>query len=511
MKTFFFFIFLVIVNCLSAQPSIQWQKCLGGSDYEQATSIRQTSDSGYIVTGHVLSQDGDVSGNHGVFDFWVVKLTQLGSIQWQKTLGGSNHDWPYSIRQTTDGGYITVGHTASIDGDVSDNHGGIDAWVVKLDSLGAIQWQKTLGGSKNDDATSVELVQDGGYIIAGESNSNDGDVSENHGYSDFWVLKLNSAGDIEWQKSLGGSSNERALAIKCTAEGGYIVVGETLSNNGDVMGNNGDSDLWVVKLDILGDIEWQNALGGVGLDVASDVVETSDGFVVCGYEGSYNTGDVTGHHGASDYWIVKLSKTGELLWQKAYGGSESDQARSIVQTSDGMFLVAGETKSSNGDVGAINGIQVIWALKLNQEGELIWKKTLGGTQGDGCFSIQQTNDNGYVLGGFTWSNDGDALGNHGECDFWIVKLSPESSPTLTPSTTQLQIFPNPTPNKVSLKTPQNEPLLSLQITDLQGRALSRQYRPEAEIDLSTLPNGFYLVSAITAEGRVFVGKVQKVE
>ena len=164
---------------LPAQPSIEWQKVLGGSYFDQALCIEQTSDGGYIVTCNVASTNGDVVGNHGGNDFWVVKLNSSGSTQWTKTLGGSSNDRPYTIYQTSDGGYIVAGSTQSNDGDVSGNQGDIDGWIVKLNSTGAIEWQKAFGGSGWDEAWSVRQTTDGGYIMAGRSSSIDGDVTAN--------------------------------------------------------------------------------------------------------------------------------------------------------------------------------------------------------------------------------------------------------------------------------------------------------------------------------------------
>jgi len=164
------------------------------------------------VAGETWSNDGDVSGNHGGSDYWVVKLNSSGDIEWQKCLGGTNsdggifNDYIYSIQQTSDGGFIMACETMSNDGDVSGNHGSYDAWVVKLNSLGDIEWQKCLGGTNRDIANSIQQTSDGGFIVAGYTYSNDGDVSGNHGYCDAWVVKLNSSGDIEWQKCLGGTN-----------------------------------------------------------------------------------------------------------------------------------------------------------------------------------------------------------------------------------------------------------------------------------------------------------------
>ena len=231
-----------------AQYTIQWEKSLGGTDYEIATSMQQTIDGGYIVAGHSSSNDGDVSGNHGLADYWVVKLTNTGAIEWQKSLGGTGYDYAYSIQQTIDGGYIVAGESNSNDGDVSDNHGEMDFWVVKLTSLGTIAWQKSIGGSGWDQAKSIQHTIDGGYVIAGSSSSIDGDVSSNYGGFDYWIVKLTSVGALEWQKSFGGSGADAGVSIQQTNDGAYIVAGLSSSNDVDVSGNHGDDDYWIVKL-----------------------------------------------------------------------------------------------------------------------------------------------------------------------------------------------------------------------------------------------------------------------
>ena len=233
---------------LAQAPTIEWQKCLGGSNDDWAYSIQQTSDSGLIVAGYTESSNGDVSGNHGAYDYWVVKLNSSGDILWQICLGGTNVDVAYSIQQTSDEGFIVAGYTCSNEGDVSGNHGNSDYWVVKLNSSGTIEWQKCLGGTDGDYANSIQQTSDGGFIVAGQTYSNDGDVSGNHGGSDAWVVKLNSSGNIEWQKCLGGTGWDWENSIQQTSDGGFIVAGYTNSNDGDVSGNHGSKDYWVVKL-----------------------------------------------------------------------------------------------------------------------------------------------------------------------------------------------------------------------------------------------------------------------
>ncbi len=268
---------LLSANSFAQTPLIEWQKSLGGTGGDFASSIQQTSDGGYIVAGYSGSNDGDVTGNHGNTDYWIVKLDNTGAIQWQKSLGGTSNDFASSIQQTSDGGYIVAGYNGSNNGDITGNHGGgTDSWVVKLDSTGTIQWQKSLGGTSLDYASSIQQTNDGGYIIAGESSSDNGDVTVNHGGLDFWVVKLDTVGIIQWQKSLGGTSDDGAYSIQQTSDEGYIVAGYSGSNDGDVTGHHGGSDFdyWVVKLsadNIFSDVTGNLSFGDVIINQTSQL------------------------------------------------------------------------------------------------------------------------------------------------------------------------------------------------------------------------------------------------
>ena len=508
-----FFAVFLLTEPLSAQPTIQWQKALGGSESDLARCVQQTMDGGYVVAGYTVSYNGDVVGNHGVNDFWVVKLSSTGMIQWKKALGGSNDDWAYSIQQSSDGGYLVTGYTKSTNGDVMSNHGDRDFWLVKLNSLGVIQWQKTLGGSDWDEAWSVRQTTDGGYIVAGRSRSSDGDVTTNHGGFDFWVVKLDDIGIIEWQKSLGGSMDDIAYSVRQTMDGGYIVTGESQSNDGDASGLHGSSDYWVVKLSPAGALEWQKMLGSTSIDRPNDIYPTNDGGYIVAGIASLNNGDVTGNHGGFDYWIVKLDGLGEIEWQKSLGGSNQDYAQSIQQTSDGGYVIAGSSPSTDGDVLGNDGGVDFWIVKLTNQGEIQWQKTLGGMQADRALSIQQSSDGGYIVAGYTQSNNGDVSGFHGVQDYWVVKLSPESVSTKedTP-TAPLDIYPNPAQQSINIKIPLPESACSVSISDLLGRELSRQtISNDGNLDIAALPNGLYLLTASTPSGSVYTGKFIKQE
>jgi len=426
MKTTFLLLLILFTTKAFAQaPAVQWQKSLGGSGNDQASSVQQTSDGGYIVAGWSNSNDSEVAGNHGANDYWVVKLNNLGTIEWQKSLGGSLSDYAYAIQQTADSGYIVSGWSSSNDGEVSGNHGNADYWVLKLDDTGAIQWQKSLGGSNVDIARAIRQTSDGGYIVAGGSQSDDGEVSGSHGMDDYWVVKLNDTGGIQWQKSLGGSLGDGAETIQQTSDGGYIVAGESQSDDGEVSGNHGNFDAWIVKLNDTGAIQWQKSLGGSQFENAYSILQTSDSGYIFASASESNDGDVTGHHGdstAPDYWIVKLNDTGAILWQKSLGGSGYDNPTSIRQTSDGGYVIAGSSNSTDGDVSGNHGNADYWIVKLDDTGAIQWQKSFGGSNQDVAASIEQTSDSGYIVAGYSNSNDGEVYGNHGAFDFWVVKL-----------------------------------------------------------------------------------------
>jgi hypothetical protein len=516
MKDFILPVFFIVSGIGYAQTSIEWQKTFGGSSADQAFCVNQTADSGYIVAGTTSSTDGDVFGNHGGLDFWVLKLTNTGSIQWKKNYGGSDVEAPLEIQQTSDGGYIVAGYTRSNNWDVSGNHGDYDAWVLKLNSAGAIQWQRCLGGSGWEEAWSVQQTSDGGYIIAGRSTSTDGDVTVNHGFFDFWVVKLNQDGEIEWQRSLGGSDEDIGYAIVQTSDGGYIVAGSSSSVDGNVTGNHGGLDYWVVKLNFEGKIEWEKSLGGSSLDRANDILQTRDGgYSILGQSYS-NNGDATGNHGNNDFWVVKLSVDGAIMWQKSLGGSNDDYGRSIYQTIDGGYMMVGRTQSNDGDVIGNDGGADLWIVKLGEFGDFEWQKSFGGTKAEIGHSVQQTIDGGFIMTGQAKSNNGDLTENQGSDDYWVIKLSPESSPTTTLISTPITIYPNPAQNTITLSLPTQESDIFVTITDILGRELRSQMVTIAmdgavKLDVATLPESMYLVSATTLSGQVFFGKVLKRE
>ncbi len=487
-------ILIILINLFfllsfAQSPNLEWQKTYGGTQTETANCIQQTSDGGYIVVGNTSSINGDVTLNQGQYDVWVVKLNSAGTIVWQNTFGGAQNDNATSVQQTLDGGYIIAGSTVTSNG--YDNF-----WIIKLNSTGVIVWQNSIGGTDHETATSVQQTSDGGYIVGGYSYSNDGDISINYGFYDCWVVKLSASGMIVWQKTLGGSGDDILNSIIQTTDGGYIFAGQTNSNNGDVSGHIGYGDFWVVKLSALGTLVWQKTLGGTEQDNATSIKQTSDGgFIIAGNTYS-NNNDVTGNNGDLDIWIVKINATGIISWQKTLGGTNTDTANSIQQNTDGGYIVGGSTYSNDGDVTGLDGVADFCIIKLSSTGVLVWQKTLGGTDFETVKSIQQTSDGGFIAAGLTGSNDGDITFFQGMGDWWVVKLGPETLFTSEFEYVENTImYPNPSNRCFSI---QNNTFFkesfNFKIINLKGQIVSSgDSKFNEEINIESLAIGNYIV------------------
>lgn len=384
-------------------PSIQWQKCLGGSNDDEAYSIQQTRDGGYIVAGYTRSSDGDLVTNRVGDDCWIIKLSANGSIQWQETLDKPLNQRANSIRQTRDDGYIIAGFSDS----TNSIGGSRNWWIVKLNPDGLVQWEKSLGNNTGAwiEAYSVEQTTDDGYIVAGHDDNDD-----------CKIVKLDFNGLVQWQKSYGGSAFDAAYSIQQTKDGGYIFAGTTMSKDKDVTTNiYGRNNIWVVKISAEGSIQWQKSLGDSAWAATRSIQQTTDG-------GYIIAGTLIKTASDENCWVVKLTNDGSVQWQSLFGGSNSDLALRVRQTNDGGYIIPASTNSNDSPVIGNHGNYDGWLIKLNKDGAGQWHKTFGGSNIDFIHSIQQTTDGGYIAAGSTFSNDGDVTGNHGNADFWIMKL-----------------------------------------------------------------------------------------
>ncbi len=295
----------------------EWNRTFGGTDYDYGESVQQTTDGGYIITGIT-----NFSYNTGYGDFWLIKTNNIGIEEWNRTFGGTNVDWPHSVQQTTDGGYIIMGVTNSFE---LDNE---DIYLVKTDADGTKVWDKTFGGISQDLGYSAQQTSDQGYIITG------GTYSSNTNSYDIWLIKTNINGDETWNRTYGGISGDNGYSVQQTSDGGYIVIGYTYSFSA------GKEDIWLIKTDKSGNKLWDNTFGGINHDGGYSVQQTSDGgYIITGYTDSFDAGNY-------NVWLIKTDNNGIEEWNRTFGETNTDDnGRSIQQTSDDGYIILGSTKS----------------------------------------------------------------------------------------------------------------------------------------------------------------------
>ena len=362
----------------SEPPETEWNKTYGGPLDDWGEAVIETSDGGYALTGYTQSFGA------GALDFWLVKADSSGNMQWNRTYGGASGDGAYSVVETSDGGYALTGWTYSF------GAGQHDLWLVKVDSSGNVQWNKTYGGPNEDVARSIVRTSDGGYAIAGHTDS------FGAGGWDFWLVKVDSSGNMQWNRTYGGIYCEGADCVVETSDGGYALLGYTESFGA------GLTDFWLVKADSSGNMQWNRTYGGSLWDHGMSVVETSDG-------GYAMAGHIESSSGA-DFWLIKVDADGNTQWNKTYNQTDSDFAYSVVETSDGGYALGGFISVASGD---------FWLVKVDSSGNVQWNKTCGGAGADYAYSLVETSDGGYALAGKT-----DSFGA-GQNDFWLVKVAPE--------------------------------------------------------------------------------------
>lgn len=514
MRAIILFLMLLLAHGLLAQtpPELAWQGCYGGSGQEGSAVIDGTQDGGLIIASFTQSNNGQVTGYHGNTDIWVVKLDESGSIQWQRCLGGSGYDAPAGVHATSDGGYLAVGFTNSTDGDVSGNHGSSDAWVVKLTATGEIEWQRAYGGTGAENARASLIKPNGNLVIVGASSTANGDVTSNAGSADVWVLELDPAGNLVWQSSYGGPSEDTGWAMGLAEDGSILALGVVFANGGLVQGVHGANDIWVLRLTPQGDLLWRRCIGGTDYDWAFGATKAANGdWLIVGSTDS-NDGDVAGYHGMSDAWIVRLDDDGELAWQRPLGGSGSESIGSVVELNDGSLLIPGGTNSSDGDVQGMPQSTDAWVLNLSGDGGTIhWQTLFGGSGNEGLYRMHRESVTGFTLSGSTASNDGDVFGNHGNTDAWLARITPLSGVGERGSEQLVSVYPNPAQDALWAHVPEGwDAALRYSLFDATGQLALMGQLPDvpvaAAIDLSRLSAGAYALVLQDRE-RLAFGKV----
>nr|WP_322622862.1 T9SS type A sorting domain-containing protein [uncultured Flavobacterium sp.] len=516
-----------LLCCMTIQAqNILWEKSYGGKQAEYLLDAQPTADYGFILAGASLSKK---SGNKdeeniGDLDFWIWKMDEGGELDWQKNLGGTGPDMLYSIRNTNDGGFILAGtsESAKAYAKQSDALGREDIWVMKLNARGGEEWQCTLGGPGQDLVKAIVPTSDGGYIVGGSSSSpmslkvRKGDVDpngkwdESRGGMDAWIVKLDNKGKVVWQRTIGGEYMDMLQSIEPTKDGGFIVGIYTNSPSSVDKSEDGygQGDYWVLKLDNKGNIEWQKVFGGEQDDRITTVKQSIEGgFIIGGHSASGSTGNKSiSNKKGSDFWILKLDEKGEILWQQVYNTGKVDVLTSLLENADGTLLLGGYAQSEV--IGQENKkdkqeINDYIAIKTDAKGEELWKKTVGSNGEDKLTKLIETRDGDYLLAGTSsGAMSRDRYTGKGSNDYWVVKLGDKDKKKKQEKRSQIEAIPNPAGQFTNIIVGFDFSSGSASVFDLAGRQLQHFEVTSRTIplEMSGLPEGIYIVEVKTDKG-----------
>jgi hypothetical protein len=531
-----------------------WDARFGGTDGDELGSIQQTSDGGYVLAGTSTS---GISGNktqsnwdasQNTADYWIVKIDANGNYKWDKRYGGTSDDFLESISPTQDGGVILGGFSDSdSSGDKTQNsQGQFDYWVVKVDSLGNKQWDKRFGGSNNDILDKIIQTRDGGYILAGFSESGisgdktqpDWDISEVT--SDYWVVKIDSVGNKQWDKRFGGTSNEEDRDIIQTPDGGYLIGGTSVSDTGGDKTQpnfaNLTDNFWVIKIDSLGNKQWDKVYGGTsGEEFGNSINIPKGGYMLGGSSYDGISGDKTSD--LAGYWLVQIDSSGDKLGDWAFGTNivqpggfaEEQTFGGMVQTNDGGYLLTGTSGSVIGNDKTENNLSSgqVWTIKIDSLMNRVWDKTsltlYTNANYDQSAGALESSNGCYLIGVATFAGiGGDKTQSNWDAtdatdDYWVVEYC-DSFPLgiqEPEGTMHLLVYPNPTSGDLYINIQKdNLTEASFTLTSTTGQTI---YQSTADhlahsytkiLDLSKLPTGVYLLDVIV-DGERIVKKVLK--
>jgi len=534
------YLLILFISYFVYPQDIIWEKSYGGKHADYLFDAQPTADYGFILAGSSLSDKtgNKTDDNHGDLDFWIWKMNEKGEPDWQKSFGGAGFDLLQSIKSTRDGGFILAGTSNSENGfQKNENCKGItDFWVIKLNAAGAEQWQKTIGGNGQDELLCAFQTKDGGYILGGSSSSNPPSImnstpeektqpttkedlynksEKSRGNMDYWVVKLNKEGDIEWQKTYGGQYADLLRSMEQTSDQGYILAGYSTSPvSGDKTdADKGMGDYWIIKINDLGEIQWQNTYGADGDDQPYVIHQTSDeGYIVGGNSNSRNAltplGGIVSN--GTDFWVLKLDNKGGILWSKTYDFGKTDILTSLVVNTDKSYLIGGHAKTESkrslvtdlaGKAGVNkekDGINDYIALKVDDKGEELWNKTVGSGGEDILRTLIETRDGGYLMAGTSDATSSkDKNSNIGSNDFWVVKLKDKTKVEKIKS--GIEAIPNPATEYTNVIIGHDFKKGTASVVDISGRILqnfSINSRTVA-VDLSKYSEGIYIINIKT--------------
>lgn len=442
-KYLFIVIFLILAPCKAQE--LLWEKTIGGDGTDWFHHATQTSRGTYLFSGYSYSSvSGDKTvANHlnGDSDSWIVETDTDGNILWQQTFGGYSQDMIMKVIESQDGTLLLAGYSYSgISGDKTESlRGHRDLWLVKLDQNRELQWQRTYGGNDAEDLDDIVITNDGGFLLTATTNSiASGDkTTPALGNSDIWILKLDRLGRLEWQRSYGGSGHDSSAQIEKKTNGNFLIAATSSSGISATKSepSKGLGDYWVFEIDPQGEIIWQRTIGGNNGEYLDDLQATGDGGYLLGGDSSSGiSGNKTvGTKGFIDLWVVKINSRGDILWQRTYGGNSTEWLANFYPSPNGGYMIGAMSGSDPGfdKTESNRGDRDFWIFHISEEGEKCWDKTIGGDSADQPMHGFIDLEGNYVLAGWT---DSDASGDKSEVsrggrDGWVVKIK---SPDIIP-------------------------------------------------------------------------------
>lgn len=496
LKLLLLFAFSMLSQSFFCQD-ILWEKSYGGKQAEFLYDVQPTADYGFILAGSSLSDKSKdkIVPNHGDLDYWVWKMKEDGTIEWQKSYGGNGTDQLISLKLTRDGGYILGGSSNSdskTDGEKENLKkekcfGNEDFWILKLNAKGEEEWQKTTGGFAQDNLSQVILTNDNGYLLVGSSASGKNGNKETVGYGalDYWIVKLDEKGKILWQKSYGGTFNDELKCAIQTFDGGFLLGGYSNSpfSGTKTKDLNGGNDFWIVKIDKDGNEEWQNVYGSKHDDQLSSILQDKDhNYILAGSTNEKDEGK------DKDMMVLKINDKGETIWKEKYNFSKQDVLTTIIPSIDDSYVIGGFVENNSKTIQKKTNYML---FKINNEGEKLWDNKLNGQANDILRKVIETRDGGYLLSG--------TRKNKGTSDFLVIKIGDEKKPKKERES--IEAFPNPTEQYTNIIVGYEFEKGTATVVDLAGRVLQtfEVNSRTIPVDLGNYPAGIYIVNIKTGK------------
>ena len=447
---------------LDSAGNQMWAKSCGGTGWESGSSVKQTTDGGFII------------GGWGYGGFYLFKADNNGNHIWSKVFGRPWEDYGTSVKQTTDGGYIFTGGTRNSDA-YND-----DIYLIKTDSIGNVVWRKIYGGSYHEYGDCVIQASDGGYAIIGYSSS------FGIGSGDVYLIKTDGNGNISWSKTYGGIGQDRGESILQTSDGGYIIAGYTMDN----VGTGGPYHVYLIKTDSIGNLMWSKTYRGTGSEYGYSIAQTTDGgFIITGTTTSFGSG-------SADVYLIRTDSTGNLLWSKTYGGADIEQGFSVCQTNDGGYVMTGYTRS----FGTVAPFGDLYIIKTDSLGNSCGNQSAALTIVTAPIT-QVTSPITPVASNGTTSVPVTILNNNGDyvtlCNYMPTGINE------TNSEKNISLFPNPATDELIVSSSEFG-VKSIEIYNTLGEKVytsagTSQSTAET-INVSKLSSGIYFVRVRTSDG-----------